>query len=114
MTRAELELALEECEKARDGWCEEYTKARDALAALRQTGATGDFPAGKLTPDDEGALMCGIGELDGKVRIDFGPKPIAWLALEADQALAFAAAIIDRAMAIKTRGAKAMQEAFKQ
>jgi hypothetical protein len=75
-------------------------------------GATGEFPDGKVNEDDEGGLMCAVGDVGDTVRIDFGPKPVAWLALDPDAAIAFATAIIDRAMAIKTRGAKAMMEAF--
>jgi hypothetical protein len=71
-------------------------------------GASGDYPKGKLRPDDEGGLVVAVGELDGNVHIDFGPKPIAWLAIDPDGALAFASAIIDRAMKIKTAGARAL------
>jgi hypothetical protein len=75
-------------------------------------GATGAFPQGKLNEDDEGGLVCAVSIEADKVRIDFGPKAVAWLSIDPDGALAFASAIIDKAMALKTRGAKAMLEAF--
>jgi hypothetical protein len=88
-----------------------YPEAVERLAG-EKLGATGDHPRGKLTPDDEGALMCAIGTVGDTVRIDFGPKAIAWLAMDADAALAFAASVIDHAMSIKTAGARAMRQAF--
>jgi hypothetical protein len=75
-------------------------------------GATGEHPKGKLNEDDEGGLICAISIEGDKVRIDFGPKPVAWLAIEPDEAIAFATTIIDRAMKLKFRGATAMAEAF--
>jgi hypothetical protein len=75
-------------------------------------GATGEFPHGKLNEDDEGGLMCAVSIQGDTVRVDFGPKPVAWLAIDPDAAIAFASTIIDRAMAIKLRGAQAMAEAF--
>jgi hypothetical protein len=66
-------------------------------------GATGDFPHGKMAPDDEGELVVAI-SIDGDtVRVDFGPKPVAWIAYDADGAIAFAAAIHKHAMALKFR-----------
>jgi hypothetical protein len=56
-------------------------------------GATGEFPQGKLTEDDEGALNCAVTHGQGVVRIDFG-KEIAWLAMDPDLAINFASAIM--------------------
>lgn len=66
-------------------------------------GATGDFPRGKLNPTDEGGLMIAVHPEGDTVRIDFG-KPTAWIAMPADQALAFAALIVKNAMHIKRGG----------
>jgi hypothetical protein len=62
-----------------------------------QIGPTGDFPHGKLADDDEGGINVAISRHiapDGSqmVRLDFG-KPVTWLSLPREQALAFAAAI---------------------
>lgn len=65
-------------------------------------GATGEFPFGSLGPDDEGALQLAIGEREGNVFIDFG-KPVAWLAMPADQAMAFADVIMTKARILKAR-----------
>jgi hypothetical protein len=66
-------------------------------------GATGDFPLGKLNPQDEGGLMLQISREKGMVRIDFG-TPTTWLAMPPDLALKFAKAVADRAMSIKRSG----------
>lgn len=63
-------------------------------------GATGEYPRGKLNPDDEGALMLGVGpDGQGNVRVEFG-KPVAWLALPRAEAIAFASLILKHARAL--------------
>jgi hypothetical protein len=64
-------------------------------------GATGDFPHGKLSNDDEGGINVALsGHLapDGTpmVRLNFG-QPVAWLSLPRDQAIQFAMAILKHA-----------------
>lgn len=53
----------------------------------RPIGATGTFPQGKLSDDDQGGLKMAIAydRLDGIVRVEFG-KPVAWLGLPPPQA----------------------------
>lgn len=68
-------------------------------------GPTGDFPEGKLNPDDEGGLNIAVSHEirpsgAAVVRIDFG-SPTAWVAMGADQALAFASIIVKHAMELK-------------
>ena len=53
----------------------------------RTTGATGDFPQGRLNKDDQGGLQMAIGTQDGVVVVDFG-KPVAWLGLDRATAIA--------------------------
>jgi len=65
-----------------------------------ELGPTGEFPQGKLNPDDEGALNCAISHENGCVRIDFNKK-IAWIGLPPDHALAFAKLIIEHATMLK-------------
>jgi hypothetical protein len=64
----------------------------------RTLGPTGDFPHGKLNPDDEGGLNIAIGsDADGKnVVIRFG-KEVAWIALPQEQAVQFAMTILRHA-----------------
>jgi hypothetical protein len=64
----------------------------------REIGATGAFPQGRLTDDDEGELKMAVGfdKLSGLVRVEFG-KPVAWLALPPENAIALARAILKRA-----------------
>lgn len=65
-------------------------------------GPTGDFPHGKLYADDEGGINVAISSHiapDGSqmVRFDFG-KPVAWLSLPREEALAFASLIVKHAV----------------
>jgi hypothetical protein len=71
--------------------------AGGAEVKLPKLGPTGDFPHGKLFGDDQGGINVALRRFtapDGRrmVRIDFG-KPVDWLALPREQALAFAAVI---------------------
>jgi hypothetical protein len=64
-------------------------------------GPTGDFPHGKLSSDDEGGINVALGHHiapDGTrmVQLDFG-KPVAWLSLPGDQAIAFALTLMKHA-----------------
>lgn len=58
----------------------------------RKLGATGRFPQGKLNKDDEGEIRLAIGHENGKVIIDFG-KPVAWIGMNPQEAIEFAAMI---------------------
>ena len=66
----------------------------------RPFGATGKFPDGKISDDDEGELTLGVAydKVDGLVRIEFG-KPVAWLALDPPAAIQFAETILRKARA---------------
>jgi hypothetical protein len=77
-----------------------------------ELGATGAFPQGKLNADDEGELCCAVRIEKDKVRVDFGPKPIAWLSMDPEAAIEFASTVIDKAMRIKLRGLALLAEAF--
>jgi len=60
-------------------------------------GATGKFPDGKLTPNDEGELQLGLAsDSAGRVHFNFG-KPIAWFAMERGQAIDLARLILRHA-----------------
>jgi len=63
---------------------------------MPEMGATGEFPDGKLTPDDEGALQFSIGHQDGKVVLDFG-TPTVWIGMEPQQARDLARCLFDHA-----------------
>jgi hypothetical protein len=54
-------------------------------AIMPNLGATGRFPEGKLTPEDEGEIQIAIGHKDGKVVVDFG-KPTVWIGFTPAQA----------------------------
>ncbi len=63
-------------------------------------GATGDFPRGKFSEDDEGELRLGIAVKDRTVLINFG-KPVVWIGLDKNGAIEFAENILKRAKDIK-------------
>lgn len=73
---------------------------RRLLEAIRSTkstfGATGKFPDGQLSPDDEGEIQFGITNANGQVIVNFG-KPVAWLGMHPSQAMAIADALIKHA-----------------
>jgi hypothetical protein len=69
---------------------------RDLLDATKFRGAIGDFPEGKLTKQDEGAIQFAIGEAHGKVVVDFGTS-VHWLGMTPQQAADFASTILKRA-----------------
>lgn len=67
----------------------------------REMGATSRHPQGRLTDDDEGELKMGVAHdtLDGLVKINFG-KPVAWLGLPPENAIALAETILKHARAL--------------
>lgn len=77
----------------------------------RNLGETGQFPQGQYTKDDEGEirLAVGAGLACKKVIIDFG-HPVAWLAMDPDQADALSDNI--RAQAVRARGGAVTGDTF--
>lgn len=63
---------------------------------MAHLGATGQFPLGKLHPDDEGELQLAITSDQGRVIIFFG-KPVDWIGMDSEQAVGFAELIIEHA-----------------
>jgi hypothetical protein len=61
-------------------------------------GATGRHPQGVLNSDDEGELQMAVAfdPLDGLVHVEFG-KPVAWLALPPENAVALAKTLLKHA-----------------
>lgn len=72
---SELPPGLKEAFKERGG------------AGVDLLGATGQYPQGRYTPQDEGELQFAIAgdKQAGKVIVSFG-KPVAWFGMDADQA----------------------------
>ncbi len=62
-------------------------------------GATGKFPEGKLTNQDEGELVMAIGITNRKVIINFG-TPTAWIGFTKEQAYELANTLRDKANSI--------------
>lgn len=59
-------------------------------------GATGRFPRGKISPDDEGELQLGVTVREGTVILAFG-KEISWVGLPPDVAMQLAQTLMTRA-----------------
>ncbi len=71
--------------------------AADEITSLQEIlGATGKYPEGALTEDDEGELRVGVTVADGKVVLAFG-KPIDWIGFGAEQARDIAQTLLNRA-----------------
>ena len=62
----------------------------------KQLGATGQFPEGKVTKEDEGEIRLAIGSKTGTVFIEFG-KPVAWIGFTPQQAKQIALTLLDHA-----------------
>lgn len=65
-------------------------------------GATGKFPHGKLSRSDEGELTMAVAydPTTDIIRVEFG-KPVAWLGLKKEGAIAMARALLKHAGATK-------------
>jgi hypothetical protein len=70
-------------------------RAKD-LHRKASIGATGEFPAGQLSKDDEGEIAFAVGSRGGKVVLDFG-DPVAWVGMDPQQAIALANTLINHA-----------------
>ncbi len=66
----------------------------------KPTGATGDFPQGKLNEEDEGGLNIAIGVKDGAIMLEFG-KPVGWLGLDPGTAEAMANNLLKHAATLR-------------
>ncbi len=79
-----------------DDRCVQVEQNTGKLATV--LGATGEFPDGKISDDDEGELRLAVtgDQRTGNVIIDFG-KPVVWMALPAEQAVGLAEVIAKQA-----------------
>jgi hypothetical protein len=66
----------------------------------QRLGATGEYPDGKLNSADEGELRITVGVEKGKIVMSFG-KPVEWIGLTPEIALAVALSLYDKATAVK-------------
>ena len=70
-----------------------WESGKGGLMAL---GATGEFPEGKVSEDDEGELQLAVGRQGGKVIISFG-KAVSWIGIDPGQAEELGNIIIKKA-----------------
>ncbi|MEE9161323.1 MAG: hypothetical protein V3V73_05980 [Gammaproteobacteria bacterium] len=59
-------------------------------------GDTKTHPEGKIAPGDEGEIAFAVGSQHGKVIIEFG-KPVAWMGMNPQQAIALANTLLKHA-----------------
>lgn len=81
-----------------DDAVERASLRRKLLDTTGFKGATGMFPDGQLTQNDEGGLRFGLSVLDGKVCVDFA-TPVRSLGMTPQQACDFASDLIKIARA---------------
>lgn len=70
------------------------TPDKDLNDAMRKL--FGEFPDGKLNPDDAGAVAMAVGVESGRVILRF-PKPIAWVGMTGDEAFELAQCLLRNA-----------------
>jgi hypothetical protein len=58
----------------------------------------GEYPNGRLSKDDAGAIAVSIGEESGRVVMRF-PKPVAWIGFTGDEAMEIAQTLMKHARA---------------
>jgi len=95
----EIRDACEKLFSANQPTGEEFAKMIDASSNELGFGATGEFPEGKITDDDEGEIQFGVTTKDEKVVLNFG-KPVAWFGMTRDQAEKLGRLLINRAKGI--------------
>jgi hypothetical protein len=78
-------------------------------------GPTGDFPDGKISPDDDGGLVFKIIKdvENQRIILDFG-KNVSWLGFLPEQALEFAKILVDDATELMAERDKAKESAPSQ
>ena len=81
---------------------------RDLMSSAADfRGSLGDFPEGKLTKTDEGAIQFAVGEKDGKVILDFG-TPVNWVGMSPQQAADLAALLFKHARTVGRKNGEAI------
>lgn len=62
---------------------------------------TGQFPEGQLVPEDEGEILFEVGDMDGKVVLNFGDVPVQWIGMSPEQADELADILRERAAHVR-------------
>ena len=96
------------CQKEFSNWCnnchereldaveEERDKLVAKLKEIQTVGATGQYPHGRVGPDDQGGLKSALYIREGKLVLDFG-KPLSWLAMTKAEAQTLAVGLFKKA-----------------
>lgn len=82
-----------------DGKSETIERLKRSLSDSVFRGATGDFPEGKLTRSDEGAIHFTVGAKNDKVILQFG-TPVAWVGMTPEMAVDLGEMLIQKAAAV--------------
>lgn len=75
---------------------------RKMFGPNEELGATGQFPDGKMSNDDEGEIKFAIAHSSEQVVVNLG-KPVAWLAMSPQQAMDVADVLRNHAEQIMRR-----------
>ena len=86
------ERELEFFDKAKAAGFEEKVRELEK----QSIGAMGNYPEGKLTEADEGAIQFAVTNTMGKVVVNFG-KPVAWLGMNPSDARSLATVLLKQA-----------------
>lgn len=73
-----------------------YDPEAERLMKEMQRRLHGEFPAGRLNANDDGALAVGIGHQSGKVVMQF-PKAVNWIGFTPEQAIEIAETLVQHA-----------------
>lgn len=85
--------ALDAAKKDRD---DSKDRSIKNLMETPKFGSTGNYPMGTLDKGDEGEIVFGVASHRGKVILNFG-KPVAWIGMDAGQAVSLAQLLLRHA-----------------
>lgn len=68
----------------------------------KKLGATGKFPQGKISKEDEGELQFGVTHDHAHVIVNFG-KPVSWLGMDPQLARRLGGMLIKHANAVEKK-----------
>jgi hypothetical protein len=86
--------------EAADGVFGRRWRLSSSNSRFTKPGATGNFPRGKARPGDKGELACAMTHNGSTIYMDFG-TPVTWLAMSADEAIAWSAMLARRALMVR-------------
>lgn len=96
---------LDEMKESKPDFAQRNDIMRKLADATDFRGALGEYTHGKISKDDEGAIQFALGEVNGKVVIDFGTQ-VHWLAMTPEQAADLASSLLKHARQVGRKAGK--------